>query len=723
MDNLSHEFMRLIRETAKAADPEAIVVGEKWDDTSVFLLGDQADTTMNYRFRRAVIGLLNGDSADLDGAIAGLTPSQFAERMLGVKEDYPAPAWDRRCMNLVDSHDTTRILWTLAPGKDDPAIKESADGLAVAKAKLRLVAALQLTWPGMATIYYGDEAGLTGHDDPDDRRTYPWDAVDTGLRDWYRLLGTLRGDHEALRTGDLQFLAADDAAGTLAYLRRTDEEAAVVVLNLSTKPQTVALDVAGLIPDGTVLTDGIGADTVTVASGEVSVTVDGQGAAVLLTPAGADLEGPDAPVEPAATASPGRVELTWAASAGAAGYEVWRSILTRGGYELVGTTTKPSFDDSTARNGTRSYYVVVALDAAGNPSDRSPEVSVLPELQLVDARLAGPASVEQPLSAVDPGTRIEALVKAGAATAARGPTIGIRAQLGVGPARSGDPATDYAWSEMAWMGDAGAADRLGGTVRPEALGTYNVVLRVSTDGGVTWRYSDRGGVVTGPDVPWGYSPDRAVTLGVTPNADSEAPASPGNLRITSAGDASVTLAWDAVIAADLFRYEISRAATPGGPYAAIGSSLEPSFTDASIRAGDTYVYVVTAVDSAFNRSASSDEVAAAAVSREVQVTFTVTLPANTPAGDTIYIAGDFQGWDPGATPMTKVDDGTWAITVPFTEGVEPQYKYTRGTWEAVEKDAGCGEIPNRTFSVTFGDTGAQPVADSVEKWRDVDQCG
>ena len=62
-------------------------------------------------------------------------------------------------------------------------------------------------------------------------------------------------------------------------------------------------------------------------------------------------------------------------------------------------------------------------------------------------------------------------------------------------------------------------------------------------------------------------------------------------------------------------------------------------------------------------------------------------------------------------------------TLPFTEGDAPQYKFTRGTWEAVEKDAGCGEIPNRTITATFGTDGTQLVEDTVEKWRDVDQCG
>jgi hypothetical protein len=73
--------------------------------------------------------------------------------------------------------------------------------------------------------------------------------------------------------------------------------------------------------------------------------------------------------------------------------------------------------------------------------------------------------------------------------------------------------------------------------------------------------------------------------------------------------------------------------------------------------------------------------------------------------------------------MTRVDDHTWTITIAFDDAAQPQYKFTRGSWEAVEKDAGCGEIPNRTITVDFGAGGTQTVADTVAKWRDVDHCG
>ena len=276
MDDLTHGFMRQIREAVKETDPDALVLGEHWLDSSPWLLGDEADSTLNYRFRRAVIGLINGDTPDLDGSIVGLSPSQFASRMAGLMEDYPQPAFDA-LLNLVDSHDTTRILWTLTPGRDDPALKGSEENLADGKAKLRQLAALQLTWPGMASIYYGTEAGLSGHDDPDDRRPYPWDAIDEDLQAWYRTLGSLRRDHGALREGDLQFVHADDQVGTLAFLRRTDAEAGVTVLNLSAQPQTVDIDVTGRLPDGAGLTDGLGGPGATVTDGTLLLEVPSAG--------------------------------------------------------------------------------------------------------------------------------------------------------------------------------------------------------------------------------------------------------------------------------------------------------------------------------------------------------------------------------------------------------------------------------------------------------------
>jgi hypothetical protein len=186
--------------------------------------------------------------------------------------------------------------------------------------------------------------------------------------------------------------------------------------------------------------------------------------------------------------------------------------------------------------------------------------------------------------------------------------------------------------------------------------------------------------------------------------------------------ASLSLEWEPVDADDLFGYEVYRGASAGGPYERVGTTTQPQFTDDGVAQGGAYVYVVVAVDTSFNRSAESGEVAATMEEREVAVTFTVTVPPQTPAGDSVYIAGDFQGWDPAGTPMERVDDATWAITLPFVEGDPPQYKYTRGSWEAVEKDEACGELANRTITVSYGESGTAEIADTVAKWRDIDNC-
>lgn len=716
MNEISHGFLRALRDAARAERPDAFILGEEWGDASAWLVGDQADGVMNYRFRRAVIGLVNGETGDLDGRIEGLTPSRFASTMEGLREDYPAPAWNS-LLNLVDSHDTTRILWTLTPGADNREEKEDPEALAEGKAKLRLVAALQLTWPGIAGIYYGDEVGLTGHDDPDDRRPYPWSEEDSELRGWYARLANLRRDHESLRTGDLRFLATDDEAGLLAYLRRTDAEAAVVAVNLSDEPRRLEIDLTDALPAGIGLEMALGEAEHQLDGRSLVLSMPARGVALLLTPEGADLRPPAAPTDLGASAETGTVHLSWHPVDGAAGYTVWRSVVSGGGYVAVGDTDQTAFTDRAARNGVRHHYVVTARDETGNIGPRSDEVEALPQVVIADARLDAPESIVQPLSAVEPGTPIRALVWVDGHSAAEGPTVGVTAQLGFGPVGSDpdDPGAGWSWTAMRYDGEASGADRLTGTVRPEEAGSFHVALRVSTDGGGSWQVADRGGI--------GYDGGRAVLLEAQPGPDSDPPPPPGRAAAAVVSDSAVTLVWQPVSAADLYRYEVLRRDAPGEPFLLVGTATEPTFTDVTVRPGGSYVYVVLAVDAGFNRSAPSDEVAAAAESRQVEVTFTLTVPDYTPAADTIYLAGDFQGWDPGATPMSRMDAVTWRISLIFAEGTEPQYKYTRGTWEAVEKDDACGEIPNRTFAVVFGTDGTQQLVDKVGKWRDIDNCG
>ena len=132
---------------------------------------------MNYRLRDAVIGLLAPGPFDSKGfADSGriIAPSEFAARLASIREDYPDAAY-YSLMNLLDSHDTERLLWTLTPGAETTADKElNAANVAEGKQRQRIASLIQFTMPGAPTVFYGDEVGMTGDDDPDDRRTFPW---------------------------------------------------------------------------------------------------------------------------------------------------------------------------------------------------------------------------------------------------------------------------------------------------------------------------------------------------------------------------------------------------------------------------------------------------------------------------------------------------------------------------------------------------------------------
>ena len=710
-DSMSHDFQAAIRDAAKGVDPEAIVIAEQWHDSTPWLLGDQADSTMNYRFRRAVIALVNGATADPDGSLEALTPSGFANAMLGVREDYPEPAY-QALMNLVDSHDTARILWTLTPGLDNDEAKTDPSALAEGKASQRLIAAIQLTFPGMASVYYGDEVGLTGFDDPDDRRPYPWGSEDLELRAWYRTLAQLRASHEAVREGDLEFLAADDAARTLAYLRRSESAAAVVALNLGERERALDVPVADRIPDGVELIDALGGvEPVVVADGLASVPLAPGSVAVLISGDEADLTAPAAPTGLEAVAGPGRVDLVWAPVQGAARYRVLRSIVSGGGYEAVSEVAGLVFADESVRDGVSYHYVVVALDGPGNVSARSDEVAAVPQLTITDLRVLGVVndtgevvnSVEVPLSAIDGAVAVEVAVGTGAA----GPSLadGVIVEVGIGPeeiSAIGGEAWTWSPTEAVRMADAAAVFR--GLVQPEEIGGFTAGARASTDSGETWQSALGVGHIT-----------------IVPGVDLDPPAAPGVPDLLDVSGERVRFRWAAPEADDILRYLILRGEA-GEELEVIDTSDVEVYLDASVTAGVPYAYAVVAVDTGYNRSDPSDLLEVTAEERMVDVTFTVTVPDHTTPDDTIYIAGGFQGWNPGGHPMTRVDDTTWAITLQLEDATNLEYKYARGSWEAVEKDAGCGEIPNRTLTVEYSAGGRQEVADRIEKWRDLDGC-
>lgn len=231
-DELPDDFIAAIRTAIGQEKADAYLLGEVWEDGSNkiaysrrrrYLLGQETHGLMNYPFRTALLAWLGGGDA------AG-----FREAMESIRENYP-PAAFYGAMNFLGTHDTARIL-TLLGADEAPADKSARaayrltpDQLAQGQKKLRLAGMLLYSFPGSPTLYYGDEAGMQGFEDPLNRGTYPWGREDTGLRECIRQMAALRNENSALSAGELEPLVC--AAGMAAWRRRDETGEFIICVN------------------------------------------------------------------------------------------------------------------------------------------------------------------------------------------------------------------------------------------------------------------------------------------------------------------------------------------------------------------------------------------------------------------------------------------------------------------------------------------------------------
>jgi len=738
-------YWETFRGVVKHTKSDALIVGELWQKDSTllrFLRGDRADTAMNYRLRDAVVGFLAPGPFDSKGfADSGriLAPSEFASRLQSIREDYPRAAY-YSLMNLLDSHDTERVLWTLTPGMETWADKElNPANLAEGKLRLRLASLIQFFMPGAPTIYYGDEVGMTGDDDPDNRRTYPWDDLG-GTPDWalfghYQSLIALRKANPVLVDGNFRSLLADDPGETVALGRKTGQRAALLVINRGATPQTVAVPVNGYLPDGVQLAAiyGVGnpvGSIVTVAGGAISVALNPR-SGVLLMSGNVDLAPPRAPLALHVTGEGnGEVSLVWTAPAGAASYNVYQSPVSGGGYVKVASvpTVTTTATISGLTNGTISHFVVKAVDASGNESGPSNETSGMPHLTIGWANLQWPPTLTHTISVINRTDNIYGQVWIDGVTNQPGATPGLWAQVGFGSTGS-NPASDTAWTwvDATFNVNAGNNDEFVASLLPESVGSFDYVYRYSTTDGRDWLYADQSGPIL-----VNATPPNPGKLTVNSSGDTTAPAVPAGLSVVSASATEVGLAWNAVVGdPSLYGYETLRSTTTGGPYTLIARVTAANYTDNAVVADATYYYVVRSVDQSFNRSGNSGEVSATAQLRTVTLVFNVTVPAATDAtGRSVYIAGfldrldgGLPQWNPGGVVFTRVDATHWTIMLTGKEYTQIEYKYALGDWDHVEKDGACAEIANRQLTLSYGSTGTQTVNDTVVNWRNVLPCG
>ncbi|MBQ7117640.1 MAG: glycoside hydrolase family 13 protein, partial [Clostridia bacterium] len=232
-DELPDVFLDRFRMAVKKENPEALVLGEVWEDASNkfsygqrrrYFGGKQLDSVMNYPFADAVISFIRS------GKVEG-----FSDKILTILENYPKCVVDV-LMNHIGTHDTMRAITQLAGESCEYRDRawQSRNHLSPAQYEkgvrlLKLAAVIQYTLPGVPSLYYGDEAGMEGYKDPFNRFCYPWGRENTELIEFYRSLGGVRKDCSCLREGE--YTTVSEMLGCLAFERSDRKDSILVIVN------------------------------------------------------------------------------------------------------------------------------------------------------------------------------------------------------------------------------------------------------------------------------------------------------------------------------------------------------------------------------------------------------------------------------------------------------------------------------------------------------------
>lgn len=249
----NHRFWRAFRHEVKAANPDAVIIAEHYGNASDWLAGDQWDTVMNYdAFMEPMTWFFTGMEKHSD---------EFRPELIGDAWNFRTTMERNMCafmqssllcsMNQLSNHDHSRFLTRTnhktgrVSDYDYDAASENVD-----PAVMREAVIFQMTWPGAPTLYYGDEAGVTGFTDPDSRRTYPWGKEDLQMLQFHKDAIAMHREHEVLRSGSVRFLKGDK--DFISYARFNKDHKIVCAFNNSDEKMEVTLPVwiAGVSMDG-----------------------------------------------------------------------------------------------------------------------------------------------------------------------------------------------------------------------------------------------------------------------------------------------------------------------------------------------------------------------------------------------------------------------------------------------------------------------------------------
>ena len=226
VDELPDEFVTEFKKELKNFENDSVLIGEVWEDASNkisygqrrrYLLGKQLDSAMGYPFRKGILSFLKGEIASYE----------LNDLYMNIKENYPPDAFKAN-LNLLGTHDVRRVKTELDNDKD----------------MIKLAVLAQMTFEGVPYIYYGDEAGLVGDKDPDNRRTYPWKNEDNEMIDFYRNSIQTRHRIKSLLKGETNFIYTedDDVFAYERFIDEVEEDSCLIIINRSKEYKYIDFD-------------------------------------------------------------------------------------------------------------------------------------------------------------------------------------------------------------------------------------------------------------------------------------------------------------------------------------------------------------------------------------------------------------------------------------------------------------------------------------------------
>ncbi|MFR3569391.1 MAG: glycoside hydrolase family 13 protein [Paraclostridium sordellii] len=223
VDELPSKFLETLKKETLNIDNESVIVGEVWEDASnkisyserrKYFLGNQLNGVTGYVFKNIVVDFLKGN----------INSQAVYNRFMTIKENYPKDAFKSN-LNLLGTHDTRRILTELNEEKE----------------LLKLAVFIQMTFEGVPYVYYGDEAGLIGETDPDNRRTYPWENEDKDILNFYKKIIKERKNNKLLSSGETKFLKLSNQ-NILGYIRYIKTDKILVLINRSNVKEKIEIE-------------------------------------------------------------------------------------------------------------------------------------------------------------------------------------------------------------------------------------------------------------------------------------------------------------------------------------------------------------------------------------------------------------------------------------------------------------------------------------------------